>query len=178
MNNKKRVSITGQFSIPYILRKIKNKEIYGYIYRDKREGILEGSLEDIDFIIQKHNQRKFSRLKRLNARNIEYVGDIKNFYIINHIDDIKIRAYIKIFGILKNVSYETTALRFAKDLNITGWIKNNDDDIIDTTIEGSINNIKKFIDILKRGTPKSVIHNMDITYQKYINEFKKFSIIR
>ena len=178
MNNKKRVKITGQFSKSYISRKIRNKEIYGYIYKDKKEGILEGNEEDIDFLITKHNSKKFTKYNKLITEDIQYIGNIKNFYIIDNIDDVKIRAYIKIFGILKNVSYETVALRFAKDFNVTGWIKNNEDDTIDTVIEGSLTNIEKFIIILRRGTPKSIIHNIDITYQKYINEFKKFSIIR
>lgn len=176
--DKKRVLIKGNFSIPSVSRKIKNKEIYGYINKNTKEGILEGSSLDIDQIIQKYNQRLFRKHNKIQTTDTEYIGNIKNFYIIQNEDDIKIRVYIKMFGVLKNVSYETTALRFAKELDIKGWIKGNEDDTIDTVIEGSQKNIEQFINILKRGTPKSIIHNIEITYQKYINEFKKFSIIK
>ncbi len=171
-----KVEISGNLNIAHIL---KNKNVYGYIKSSRDFCILEGNKTDIYNLFKILQKKTFlKRNPNIVIKEFPYEGKIKNLYIVDSIKDVKLKVYVFISGIIQNVSYDTSTKRFADELGVTGWIKNNDDGTIDAKLEGTYNAIEKLTQWMEHGTNKTIIHDFRVEYLKYQNEFKKFSVIK
>ncbi len=172
-----KIKIDGTFNIPLIVKYIKKNHISGYINKKNNTGLLEGDKDNILDLIKLHNSKKFSK-KHIEYKKEPYIGNFKNFYLISDPSEIKLRIYMKISGLIQNNSIETIVKRKADTFNIKGWIKKNDDDSIDSKMEGQYEQIYSIIDFIKNDIPKVNIENIQIEYQEYKDEFKEFNTTR
>lgn len=87
------------------------------------------------------------------------------------------RVAIKIYGRVQGVLYRKYALRVAKELGLTGWVKNEKDGTVFVVIEGADDKIKEFTAWCRTGSPLSRVEKVDIIREKYSGEFNEFKII-
>lgn len=179
MDKKIRLLLKGNINCNLISRLIKNKEVYGYINTTNSTGELEGREDTLKSIIDKHNTNIFSRgKKQITCQKIRYIGDLKSFSLVKDKSHVKIKVYIKIYGLFQNSSFETITKRYADKLGIYGWIKRTEDGYVDSKMEGSYDNIYSIIDLLSKGFPKTNVENVYLEYLDNPNEFKKFEVIK
>ncbi len=171
-----KAEISGNLNVARI---IKNKSLCGYIKSSKDFCILEGEKTDIYDLVKILQKKTFLKKKpNIVIKELPYEGKIKDLYVADNFEDVKLKVYVFISGIIQNVSYDTSTKRFADELGVTGWIKNNDDGTIDAKMEGGYNKVEELTKWMKLGTSKTIIHDFRVEYLKYQNEFKKFNVIK
>ncbi|MBI2121574.1 MAG: acylphosphatase [Candidatus Sungbacteria bacterium] len=88
----------------------------------------------------------------------------------------KKRATIRVVGIVQGVMYRQNARRKAASLGLLGWIKNEPDGSVQIIAEGSKNEITKFLEWCKRGTPWAEVEEVLCDWGEITGEFKSFEI--
>ena len=83
---------------------------------------------------------------------------------------------ILIQGYVQGVYFRDFIKERAKELKLTGYVKNRDRDKIEAKVEGHEAKLKKFLEIIKQGPPGAEIKEFKVAKQPYKNEFKGFSI--
>ena len=88
---------------------------------------------------------------------------------------MKKRVHVYYSGYVQGVGFRFTAEYVARDLYLTGWVKNLSDRRVEVICEGEESTIKNFLDRLD-DRMKRYIQNKDIEWQEYRGEFKGFDI--
>ena len=86
-------------------------------------------------------------------------------------------AEITVFGMVQGVGFRYFCFRLANDLNLVGWVKNNPDGSVTTSIEGDSGAVESYIKELKIGSSYSKVTNIEIKYLPVTGNFKNFDII-
>lgn len=87
-----------------------------------------------------------------------------------------VRAHIHFCGTVQGVGFRYTTLTFAKQLSLTGWVKNLSNGNVESVIEGPREKIEELISSLK-GRFGSLIRNQQTEWVEARGEFDRFSII-
>jgi acylphosphatase len=64
----------------------------------------------------------------------------------------------------------------AKQLDVTGWVRNIPDGRVEATFEGEQENVKKLIEFCKRGPQGARVTNVDIKWENYTGGFRNFEV--
>jgi len=64
----------------------------------------------------------------------------------------------------------------AKQLGVTGWVRNISDGRVEAIFEGEQENVKALIEFCKRGPPGARVTNVDIIWESYTGEFRNFEV--
>lgn len=86
------------------------------------------------------------------------------------------RARIFISGKVQGVFFRQNARQKAKELEITGWIRNLTDGRVEAVFEGEKENIEKMIDWAKKGPIWAKVEKLEVFWEKYQGEFNNFEI--
>ncbi len=87
------------------------------------------------------------------------------------------QVHIIFKGIVQGVGFRERTRRMAKNLNIRGWIKNNEDGSVEGIFQGTPEGIEKLINFCETGIPDAMISEKILEYTKE-DEFDNFKIIR
>ena len=87
-----------------------------------------------------------------------------------------VRAHIHFCGTVQGVGFRYTTLSFARQLSLTGWVKNLSDGSVQAVVEGPREKIEELLSRLK-GQFGSFIRDQQIEWLEAKGEFDKFSII-
>lgn len=82
---------------------------------------------------------------------------------------------IKIFGKVQGVGYRNFALKKAKSLNITGFVKNQEDGSVYIEVEGREEDLNLFLNYCHQGPKFADVKNVEII-KSYIKKYKEFII--
>ena len=88
----------------------------------------------------------------------------------------KIRVHVYIAGRVQGVGYRYSTVQKAKNLGITGWVRNTHDGKVEAIFEGDENSVEEMIAWCKQGPPMSFVLNIEVYNQPYTGEFQKFSV--
>lgn len=66
-----------------------------------------------------------------------------------------------IYGKVQGVFYRQGTYQRAQELNLTGWVKNNEDGTVELRACGTKEAIHQLIEWLKQGPPKAVVSKVD-----------------
>ena len=88
-----------------------------------------------------------------------------------------IHRRIKITGSVQGVFYRVTAAQRAKDLNLTGWIMNEEDRSVVASVQGEEDKVNEFIQWCWQGPPMAQVTNIDVE-ECVVDSFKRFEIRR
>lgn len=88
----------------------------------------------------------------------------------------KIRVHVYISGRVQGVGYRYSAVHKAKNLGITGWIRNTHDDKVEAVFEGDENAVEEMLKWCKTGSSMAFVTNIEIFKQSCTKEFNNFSI--
>lgn len=86
-------------------------------------------------------------------------------------------VHLLISGKVQGVFFRDSSKKVAEKLNITGWIKNRNDDKVEAMISGEEKNVKTFIDWCKSGPDRAEVEEV-IVSRKENAFFEKFEIKR
>lgn len=86
---------------------------------------------------------------------------------------IKARVYGKVQG----VYFRQYTFMKAKELNLVGFVKNEPDGSVLTYAQGFEDQLKKFIEFLKEGSPASQVERVEWEYVP-LHFFQNFQVIR
>ncbi len=82
-----------------------------------------------------------------------------------------------ISGKVQGVFFRDSARKIAQKLNITGWIKNREDDGVEAMISGNEADVQAFINWCKSGPERAEVEEVAVS-KKETTSFKKFEILR
>jgi len=85
---------------------------------------------------------------------------------------------IKIFGRVQGVFFRYEALKKAKELNIKGFVKNENDGSLYLEAEGEKENLKKFLKWCRRGPILARVEKIQFEFNKEIKNFSEFKILK
>jgi len=88
----------------------------------------------------------------------------------------KARAQILVSGLVQMVFFRSYTQQKARDLGLTGWVKNLADGRVEALFEGDRENIEKMIEWAKKGPPSAQVDGCEVTWQEYKGEFENFEI--
>ena len=85
--------------------------------------------------------------------------------------------HLLIKGKVQGVFFRATAKKIADKLNLTGWIKNREDDDVEAMVTGSQQQLEEFINWCKKGPEKAEVEDVIVTQEKE-TAFNDFEVIR
>ncbi len=89
-----------------------------------------------------------------------------------------IRAHIFVAGSVQGVFFRDSACKKAKELGITGWVKNTPDGRVETIFEGEKESVEKMVDWVRIGPAFARVDKLDVLWEDCKGEFRNFEIIR
>ena len=86
------------------------------------------------------------------------------------------RLNAMIFGMVQGVGLRYAVQRWADELQLTGFVKNESDETVNVVAEGSEEKLKKFLEKLKAGTRSTEIQKVEAKWGNAKKEFKSFNV--
>ena len=88
----------------------------------------------------------------------------------------KVRAHIIFSGFVQGVFFRANTRKKAKELEVTGWIKNSPSGKVEAVFEGERDRIQKIIEWAKKGPQGAQVDDLELDWQEYRDEFNNFEI--
>lgn len=85
-------------------------------------------------------------------------------------------AHVLITGFVQGVGFRQFVKRNARNLSLTGWVRNLSDGSVEAVIGGSQDNINRLIDHCKKGPFLSEVHNVTVSWNETGETFNDFVI--
>ena len=89
----------------------------------------------------------------------------------------KIRSHIFVSGRVQGVFFRSKTCNKARELDLTGWVKNLEDGRVETVFEGDKDKVEKIIEWAKKGPILAKVENVEVIFEEYKGEFKSFEKI-
>ena len=87
-----------------------------------------------------------------------------------------IRTHLFISGRVQNVFFRARTQKKAKELGVSGWVRNLADGRVEALYEGEKEKVEKMIEWSKRGPLFAKVKNIEIFPEEYRGEFNGFEI--
>ncbi|MBN2143992.1 MAG: acylphosphatase [Candidatus Aureabacteria bacterium] len=89
-----------------------------------------------------------------------------------------IQANVKVRGIVQGVCFRYFVLEKARNLQVTGWVRNCTDGTVEAVIQGTQMDVDAMLDHIQKGPPMAQVENMDISRGKPVPLLRTFEIRR
>lgn len=86
------------------------------------------------------------------------------------------RIHLVIRGRVQGVYFRASAVREAKRLGLTGWVRNRPDGAVELVAEGEEDQVKDFLAWAQHGPSTARVDKVDTRWRSYTGEFATFSI--
>lgn len=83
---------------------------------------------------------------------------------------------ISVFGMVQGVFFRNATQRKARELAITGWVRNEPDGSVKILAQGKEGNLQKLIEWRRIGPPFAKIDNIEVRWEEKQKGFKNFKI--
>lgn len=88
------------------------------------------------------------------------------------------RAHIWVTGRVQGVGFRAHVEYYARQLGVTGWVRNVGDDTVEAVAEATRKNIERFIEMVKQGPRASHVDESKIEWETVTGEFLEFGVKR
>ncbi|MEE9166299.1 MAG: acylphosphatase [Candidatus Neomarinimicrobiota bacterium] len=88
----------------------------------------------------------------------------------------KAGAHILLTGRVQMVGFRWFVRRWAEDLDLAGWVKNNPAGSVETRVEGKRDEIDLLLKELKVGPRGATVEDMNVKWLPFENQFRTFEI--
>ncbi|TAN44174.1 MAG: acylphosphatase [Candidatus Methanoperedens sp.] len=88
------------------------------------------------------------------------------------------RVYVLVSGKVQGVFFRSGTKKIADELHLTGWVRNKDDGRVEAVFEGDKEIVDKMVEWCRKGPDYADIKDIQVISEKYIGEFKDFSVRR
>lgn len=86
------------------------------------------------------------------------------------------QAHVFIYGDVTGVGFRFWTVRNAKQLGLTGWVRNIREGLVDAVFAGEEEKINTMIEKCKKGPEVSWVEKVEVDWQEAKNEFTDFEI--
>lgn len=86
------------------------------------------------------------------------------------------RAHVFVSGKVQGVGFRASTRRKARELGVTGWVKNLRDGRVEAVFEGSEEKVKKIVEWTKSGPRTARVDGIEVDYEKFRGEYDKFEV--
>lgn len=86
------------------------------------------------------------------------------------------RAHVLIHGDVIGVGFRAWTVRNAKELGLTGWVKNADRELVEAVFEGQEENVRQMVDRCHKGPEVAWVENVETDWSDATNEFEGFEV--
>lgn len=86
----------------------------------------------------------------------------------------RIRAIVE--GYVQGVGFRWYTVRSARNLGLTGWVRNNPDGTVETVAEGDSDSIREFIGALRKGPMSARVEDVSWKEEEPTGEFGSFGL--
>lgn len=88
----------------------------------------------------------------------------------------KTRTHLFISGLVQGVFFRANTAQKAKQLGLTGWLKNLPDGRVEAVFEGEKEKINQIIEWAKEGPSSAQVNDVEVENEEYKDEFNNFEI--
>jgi acylphosphatase len=88
----------------------------------------------------------------------------------------KVKARIRIEGIVQGVYYRYSAQQKALELEVNGWVRNCADGSVECLVEGERDTVETLIRWCHQGPPGAHVEKVTTYWEEYRGDLKGFSI--
>lgn len=88
----------------------------------------------------------------------------------------KARAHVIVTGMVQGVFFRSYTKEMARELDLTGWVKNRWDGSVEVVLEGDKNAIDKINDWFYKGPPSARVENVEVEWEEPTGEFDTFYV--
>jgi acylphosphatase len=92
------------------------------------------------------------------------------------LESVKIRAHVIVTGKVQGVFYRAETASKARQLGLTGWVRNLPDGRVEAIFEGEETNVQKIVDFCRRGPPNAYVVDVNVRRQEWKDEFINFAV--
>lgn len=86
------------------------------------------------------------------------------------------RAKLTIEGHVQGVFFRQSTQDQARDLHLTGWVRNQPDGTVVAVAEGPKENLERLIDWCRQGPPAAEVKSVNVEWMAATGEFQRFKI--
>lgn len=86
------------------------------------------------------------------------------------------RVHLHIHGTVTGVNFRAWMVEQAENLNLTGWVRNKDEQTVEAVAEGEKEDLEELIDRCHNGPEASWVEKVDIDWEDETGEFDDFRI--
>lgn len=86
------------------------------------------------------------------------------------------RADVRFRGRVQGVHFRDYTRRFARRMNVSGWVKNQADGSVAAVFEGDGDAINEIIRLLTEEHPYAMVEHVDVIWSQSREEFERFEI--
>lgn len=87
-----------------------------------------------------------------------------------------IRVHIIVKGRVQGVAFRAHVEYYALQIGVLGWVRNVDNDSVETVAEGTPEKVEQFITIVKQGSKLSRVDEAKIDYEEPTGQLTGFSV--
>ncbi len=88
----------------------------------------------------------------------------------------QVRAHVIISGRVQGVFFRVETKRAAERFGVLGWVRNRPDGTVEAVFEGGQQAVDAILTWCNEGPDLAVVENVDLKWQDYSGEFKRFDI--
>lgn len=88
------------------------------------------------------------------------------------------RARIRVQGRVQGVGFRAHIEYYAREIGVTGWVRNVGRDSVESVAEGSRDRVERFIKKVKEGPRASRVDEANVEWGEASGEFGDFSVRR
>jgi len=81
-----------------------------------------------------------------------------------------------IYGKVQGVFFRASTKDKARELRLTGFVRNREDGTVEVVAEGDRDQLQKLVDWCRKGPDLSQVNDVQLDWQPYIAQFEKFMI--
>ncbi len=87
------------------------------------------------------------------------------------------RVRLIISGDVQGVGFRAWTRLQARELSLTGWVKNREDGAVEIVVEGAKEGLTQFISRCRKGPEVAWVEKVDVAWSEQAGEFAGFEVI-
>jgi acylphosphatase len=88
----------------------------------------------------------------------------------------RIRVAVRVSGMVQGVGFRYFTQSTARNLDLTGWVKNLPDGTVAAVFEGPRTDVETAVEALRQGPAGSRVEQLEVDRQVYRGEFEGFEV--
>jgi acylphosphatase len=89
-----------------------------------------------------------------------------------------VRVHIRVKGRVQGVGFRAYVEYVARQVRVTGWVRNVGYDEVESVAEGERADVEKFIELVKQGPRASRVDESNVEWEDVTGEFRAFGVNR